>query len=120
MMDTLANLINAAACGLISMVLMWLILSPKAHGGVVIKAGLIAMALGFGSVALLLVDGLAPEQIVSLERSLLLINAGIATVIAGYLLRKMRCGHSLRRATDWADLETLPGERWPQVSGGQR
>jgi sulfite exporter TauE/SafE len=120
MMDILLGLINAAACGLIALVLCWLVLDPKVHDGIVIKTGLIAMVLGFGSISLLLFDGLEPAEVIGLERSLLLVNAGIATVIAGYLLRKASARHALRRSTDWSDLDTMPAERWAQVSGGKR
>lgn len=119
-MNLLLGLINAAACGLIAVVLMWMILSPKVHDGVIIKAGLIAMSLGFGSIALLMLDGMTADDIISLERSLLLVNAGVAVVIVGYLLRKASARHALRRSTDWSDLDTIPAERWAQVSGGKR
>ena len=41
----------------------------------------------------------------------LLINAGVAVFILGYLWRRSRARHGLRRSTDWADLDTLPMER---------
>lgn len=106
-MDMLLQLINSGACGLITTALAWMVLSPKVHDGVVIKAGLICMALGFGSIALLLGGGITEKEIVGLERSLLLINAGIAVVIVGYLLRKARAHHPVRRSTDWTDLPEL-------------
>lgn len=104
-MDLLISWINAAACGLISLALIGAIVSPRVHDGIVVKVGLISMAGGFGATALSLIDGVGPDEIVSLERSLLLINAGIAVVIVGYLLRKARVHHPVRRATDWAALD---------------
>jgi len=118
-MNTLIELVNAAACGLIAIVLLWMILSPKVHDGVVIKAGLIPMALGFGSIALLLIDGLAPDELQGLERALLLINAGIALVIVGYLLRRASAHHQVRRSTDWAELRT-DDMKWPEESHDHR
>lgn len=104
-MDTTLALINAAASGLIALVLCCLILSRRVHDGIVIKAGLIAMALGFGSIAMRMLDGLRPDDAVHLARSILMVNAGIAVVIIGYLVRKARAGHAVRRVTDWAELD---------------
>lgn len=110
-MDLLLSWINAAACGLISLALVGAILSPKVHDGVVIKVGLICMAAGFGAMALRLLEGIVPEQVVGIERALLLINAGVAVVIVGYLMRKAKVHHPVRRSTDWAQLmDTRPME----------
>lgn len=103
-MDMLLSWINAAACGLISLALLGAILSPKVHDGVVIKIGLICLAAGFGAIALRLFEGVDPDEVQSLERALLLVNAGVAVVIIGYLMRKSR-HHPSRRSTDWADLD---------------
>lgn len=102
MMDTLLSLLNALSSGVISLALIGLVLSAKVHDGIVIKVGLISMAFGFGSIALRMVNGLGPEDLYGLARSLLLVNAGLAVVIVGYLLRRSRSGHPIRRASDWA------------------
>lgn len=107
-METLLSLTNAAACGLISLTLIGIIISPRIHEGAVIKAGLISMALGFGAIALRLVDGYQPQEIVGIERALLLINAGIAVVMVGYLCRRVRAHHPVRRSTDWGSLDVRP------------
>jgi hypothetical protein len=104
-------LFNAAACGLISLALVGAVLHPRVHDGVVIKAGLISMALGFGSIAVRMFDGLGADEAVHLARSILLINAGLAVVIVGYLWRRARAGQPQRRITDWADLDTRPMEQ---------
>lgn len=110
-MDLLLCWVNAAACGLISLALLGAILSPKVHDGVVIKIGLISLAAGFGAIALRLFEGVNPDDVLGLERALLLVNAGIAVVIVGYLLRKARVHHPVRRSTDWAQLmDTRPME----------
>lgn len=95
-MEFLLSMINAAACGLISIALIGAILSPRVHDGVVIKAGLICMAAGFGAISLQLLDGLD-----SIARQLLLVNAGLSVVIVGYLIRKARSRHLIRRTSDW-------------------
>lgn len=96
---------NAAVCGLISLTLVGAVLHPRVHDGVVIKAGLISMALGFGSIAVRMFDGVPHDDSIHLARSILLVNAGISVVIVGYLWRRARAGHPIRRATDWSDLE---------------
>jgi hypothetical protein len=104
-MDTILALINAAACGLIAMALLGAILSQRVHDGIVIKVGLSSMALGFGSIALRLADAEARYSLLGMERSLVLINAGIAVVILGYILRRAMAKHPIRRVTDWAAFE---------------
>lgn len=99
-MDTILALINAASSGLIALALVAAIVSTRVRDGVVIKVGLIGMALGFGSIALRLLDGLTNTDAAGLAKSLVLINAGIAVAIVGYLLRRARAGHPVRRLTD--------------------
>lgn len=104
MINTILSAINGGACALISIVLIWMILSPRIHDSLIIKSGLIPMALGFGSIALMLFDGLAPSKLQGMGNGLLLINAGLSLVIIGYLWRKARLHHPVRRTTDWSDL----------------
>lgn len=110
-MDILLQLINSGACALIMVALSWAVLSSRVNDGVIVKAGLICMALGFGSTALLMFDGVRPSQVVGLERALILINAGLTVVIFGYLWRKTRLNHPVRRTTDWSALmDTRPAD----------
>ncbi len=113
-MDAL-EILNGAMCGAIALALVWAILHPRVDDGIVIKAGLILMATGFGALALRIVGNLSPDSISAFERALLLVNGGVAVVIVGYLVRKRREGRKLRRSTDWADLDE--GLRWPVVGG---
>lgn len=101
-METLLRVINAGACGLISLALIGAVLSPKVHDGVIIKVGLISLAAGFGALALRMVSHTLPNEIVGIQRALLLVNAGIAVVIIGYLLRKAK--NPKDHLTDWSDL----------------
>ena len=105
-MDYLLSTMNAIACGLISFALIGAVISPRVHDGIIIKVGLSSMALGFGSIAVALLFDIA--NVVSLERSLLMVNAGIAVVILGYILRRMRSRHALRRVTDWNEFDVHP------------
>ena len=95
-MEFLLTWLNALACGLICLALIGAIVSPRVHDGVVIKAGLICMAAGFGAISLQLLEGVE-----AIARPLLLVNAGLAVVIVGYLLRKARARHPVRRTSDW-------------------
>lgn len=104
-MDLILSLSNAAVCGVLSLLLMGMVLSNRVRDGIVIKAGLIAMALGFGAVALCFVDGSAMGDGMRLAPAILLVNIGIAVVIVGYLWRAYRAGHPLVRRTDWAPLD---------------
>lgn len=115
MMDLAFQLFNAVACACITMALIGAVLSPKVHDGIVIKVGLSSMALGFGSLALRMFDITSPVDLSGLARSLLLINAGIAVVIVGYLVRHAKAGHSMRRITDWADLQTEIDSGYPPL-----
>jgi len=95
-MDILFLWLNAAACGLISVAIIGAVISPRVHDGVVIKVGLICMAVGFGAISLQLL-----ECVEALTRPLMLVNSGIAIVIVGYLMRKARARHPVRRTSDW-------------------
>ena len=96
--------VNALGSALICICLAWAVLTPGVRDGVIVKAGLICMSLGFGSIAARFVENDAIFDVVSLERAILLVNSGLAIVIIGYVLRKARTHHSLRRATDWGAL----------------
>ncbi len=108
-MENVVTLINATMCGAITFALIWLILNPAIREGVVIKIGLTAMVLGFGSLALnlLALADNEPQFVQSdpWQRSILLISSGITTVIIGYLVRRFYVKHPVRRTSDWADLE---------------
>lgn len=109
-MDSAMALINAAVCGLIATALVALILSPRVNDGIVIKSGLICMALGFGAVAVRMADGLRAEDALHLARAILLINLGLLLAAGGYALRRKRARRPLRRASDW--LRHEEGVRW--------
>lgn len=93
------DLLNAAACGLIALVLIFAVLHPRVQDGIVVKVGLISMALGFGSISVWSLDGLAEGDAQHMARSTLMISAGAFVVLAGYVIRNLR--HPARRLSDW-------------------
>ncbi len=107
-MDLAFSLLNALACGLISLALIGAVLSPHVDDGIIIKVGLVSIALGFGASALRLLDGSSAGDGQVLGRCLLMINAGIAVVILGFLVRKVRDGHAFRRPLDFPKLDDQP------------
>lgn len=103
-MDALFNWCTSASMGVVAIALMVAVLNPAVHDGVVVKAGLISMSLGFGSMALRTLEGAHNWDGIGMSRSVLLITGGVAIVIAGYLHRVRRVGHPLRRArSDWVE-----------------
>jgi hypothetical protein len=108
-MDPNLALFNALGCGAIAAAMVWAVLSPRVHDGVVIKVGLILMALGFGGIALRMLDpSSAPANQLAemLARSVFLINIGAAVALAGYRWRTRHKPRVRRRATDWGDLDS--------------
>lgn len=102
-MDTVA-LINGLACLVLFVALAWLIMSPTVRDGVVIKLGLVSMALGeLGGSMVLLGGEWAPYR--PLMLCLAGVHVGAAVVLVGYLLRRAAMRRPLRRSTDWAALD---------------
>jgi len=95
----LLDLLNAAACGSIALILIAGVLHPRVQDGIIVKVGLISMALGFGSIAMRSFDGVTEGDAAHLARSVLMISFGAFVVLAGYVLRNMR--HPARRLSDW-------------------
>lgn len=90
----------ACACA----VSVWGVLSSHFKDGIIVKAGLICMAFGFGAKVMALGDGLAPDDLVFLSRSNFLINVGVLICAAGYAVRCKTSGSSQRRSSDWMNL----------------
>ena len=103
-MDRLLLIVNVAACLLLATAAAWAILSERVHDGVLIKLGLIGASLGFAAVGLLLAAGEGGQP---LGRALGLLHAGLLLVAGGVLWRAWRCGHQLRRLSDWMDVEDV-------------
>lgn len=106
-MDYAISVFNAWACGLITVALLWAILSRRVRDGVVVKAGLILMSLGHATIALRFADMWVTDAL-RMDRAILLINAGLLLVLLGYFLRSRSIRHGARRLTDWTDFDSLP------------
>lgn len=103
-MDELITVFNATTAAVIALVLSWAVLSHRVRDGVVIKLGLIGMALGFGALSWHLVDGMGCTDLHAISNAHALVHAGLAVVLVGLLLRSRR-GHGLR---DLIYLDDLP------------
>lgn len=90
-MQTLFFLLVAAAIG-------WLIMSERIKDGVVVKAGLILIALGFIAAAGQIFQGEG-----DLIRPLYAIGVGCLVCIAGVFIRGLISGDKCRRLSDWVE-----------------
>ena len=94
-MDAFTTTANAWATLLLACFCAWAIFSPRVRDGVVIKLGLILMAIGYLVTVAQLVDGMDCSDLHGLARSALLTRVGLLIVVAGWLWR--------HRAKTWSD-----------------
>lgn len=120
-MNTLTSILSAASSLIICGGAIWAILSERVHDGVIIKVGLILVALGFGSVALHAVQEMlgAYDLASGLLRSVLLINSGAAVSLIGFVIRKRNPDPEKRRITEWDTLDERPIEATGDVGPEQ-
>ncbi len=86
-MDAFTSAANAFAALLLACICAWAILSPRVRDGVVIKLGLILMAIGYLVTVAQLADGMDCSDLQGLARSELLTRVGLLIVAAGWLWR---------------------------------
>jgi hypothetical protein len=115
--DSLILALNVGACLLLATLAAWAVLDERIHEGVIVRAGLILVALGFAGIAIALLHGSG----VTLQRAMGLLHAGIIVVLLGREWRAHRRHKPMRRRSDWLDLEdaqqmTAPSRsrRWGQ------
>lgn len=103
-MDGYLTNFNAVACLLLALLAAWAVISPRVRDGVVIKLGLILLAMGAAGLAVALATG-DPAYVVL--RALVLHTVGLYLIAVGWLWRARRARAPCRRASDWVDLEDL-------------
>lgn len=101
-MDAIVLCINVAACLVLAVLASWAVMSPAVQDGVVIKVGLVLIALGFAATAAAMVD----DRTWALPRSLLLIHCGGLVAAFGYWWRSHRHRRRKRRRTDWMHIDS--------------
>lgn len=111
-MDDLFAAANGILCTLYALVMVAGIVSPQVRDGIVVKVGLIFMAVGFGALAVQSTGMHKPGGMLNVDRALLLTNAGAAVAALGYLRRKHHKRHPARRSSDWLPLDDNPSY-WP-------
>lgn len=119
-MTDLVTGINAAFCLLMFLSVVFAILHPSVNDGVVIKVGLIFLAVGFGSLAFKLLCGVDGPEFHGLLKTMLLVHIGAAISFVGYVLRVLKTGNKMQRLSDWTEMKMVPESRWHQVAGGDR
>lgn len=99
------HLINGSACAFIGLFLMYCILSTRVHDKLLVKCGLISMALGFLASAWFLLDDLKGWNDPGMTRAQLLINGGLVIGVIAYARRRKKAGRPIRRITDFATFD---------------
>ena len=99
------TLINTVCCVVMSGAATWACLSPKVHDRIVMKLGLVMLALGFAAHAWLVHDGIQVWDAVAMARAQLMINGGMVLVVLGWLLRGRSKHAPERRASDFVELD---------------
>lgn len=102
--------INTIVCCALAAAASWACLSPRVKDGIIIKLGLVGLALGFASYGYLVFAGL---DVQALTRAQLVINAGVVVTVAGWWLRGRPGRQHVpeRRASDFVELDDATSER---------
>jgi hypothetical protein len=109
-MDSVITLANVLCCLAMSAAATWACLSARVRDRVLMKLGLVLLAIGFGAHAYLAFDAV---DAVAMVRAQLIINGGIAVFLLSLFLRSRGTAwHGPeRRASDYVDLESDRSER---------
>jgi predicted neutral ceramidase superfamily lipid hydrolase len=93
--DQFIALANAAGSAVIAALSTWAILSHRVRDGVLIKCGLILLAIGCAVSAWHLFDGIDGSDLLALNRARFVQLAGMLIVALGYWLH-LRKGRTIR------------------------
>ena len=108
-MDDFIAILNGVISVAFSAVLVWGVLSPRVRDGVVVKFGMILMAIGFALSAALLLDGIDHADLIPLNRSRLLSHVGAVVAVVGWAWRMYR-GERLHHLFDFSFLGSAQTE----------
>ena len=113
----MVELFNGAVHLAIGAALVWAVLSKRVRDGIVVKAGLILLALAFLGLGCQLIGGIEWGGAIYIARALVLQALGLLLLALGYWIRRRRAGNPLTRISDWVDLDDTD---LPHVSGGRK
>jgi hypothetical protein len=88
---------SAIYCFTISAVVLYMIMSDRVKDGVVVKAGLILIAIGFFGGGCVIYDGHDSLAI----RAILFIGTGVLICVGGVFYRGWLANEKRRRFSDW-------------------
>lgn len=109
MWHTVASAVDFVAALVLVCIATYAILSPKVSDGIVIKLGLIFVALGAAGMASALFGGLDAHDILAMTHATLMMNIGLLIVIVGVVMRLKSPSGKRRRITDWVPLDDNSG-----------
>lgn len=82
----------------LAVVLTWAVLTPRVRDGVVVKAGLICMAIAHATLAAHVSE---MQPLHGLTHAMLLLSIGTTLVLFGVLVRLLHPRKPRRRSSDW-------------------
>lgn len=103
-LDLIASAFDFFAAIMLALIASWAVMSPRVQDGVIIKLGLIFVALGAGGLASALYDGLDSTDIHVLSHATLMLNVGLLVIVIGAVAR-LRSPGKKRRVSDWIPLD---------------
>jgi len=95
---------NSSISLILGITLTWVILNPKIKEGIIMKAGLIFLALGFFGAFFVYQDAPVNHD-AAIDAVHAVMYMGAVICLVGYLIRIRRTKRPARRTTDWMELE---------------
>lgn len=96
---------NAAVCVLLAACVGWVVLDPRIHEGLVVRLGLVCMALGFAAMAATLATAVDAEGLRVVGRAAALVHLGLVVSVVGFVWRFRVRGWFDKPPTDWGVLD---------------
>lgn len=117
-MDGLAAIVNALVSAALCAASGYAVVSPRVRDGILAKLGLVAISIGFGVSAVVLMASPGCDGAATIGRAHMMVHVGLLIVAAAWWIRVKRHRRVLRRASDWMDLEDAAGPRGSRSSHG--